>query len=110
MEARFQACNDTLSLLEALQGIWRQCPKGPEQQKPFFLAITLHNLIPDDELQQRLFAAPNNRADLSATMDKLNLKYGHTKLHFAGMLPAREAAPTRIAFTQIPTKYGVDYM
>ena len=110
MEARFQACNDTLTLLEALQGIWRQCPKGPEQQKPFFLAITLHNLIPDNELQQRLFADPNNRADLSATMDKLNLKYGHTKLHFAGMLPARESAPTRIAFTQIPTKYGVDYM
>jgi len=26
------------------------------------------------------------------------------------MLPAREAAPTRIAFTQIPVQYGVDYM
>jgi DNA polymerase-4 len=26
------------------------------------------------------------------------------------MLPARESAPTRIAFTQIPVQYGVDYM
>jgi DNA polymerase-4 len=43
-------------------------------------------------------------------MDKLNLKYGHTTLHFAGMLPARDSAPTRIAFTQIPVQYGVDYM
>ncbi len=34
----------------------------------------------------------------------------HTTLHFAGMLPARESAPTRIAFTQIPVQYGVDYM
>jgi DNA polymerase IV len=110
MEARFQACNDTLTLLEALQGIWQQCPKGPEQQRPFFLAITLHNLIPDNELQQTLFTDPGNRADLSATMDKLNLKYGHTTLHFAGMLLARESAPTRIAFTQIPVKYGTEYM
>ena len=110
MEARFQACNDTLTLLEALQGIWQQCPKGPEQQRPFFLAITLHNLIPDSELQQTLFAEPGNRTELSTTMDKLNLKYGHTTLHFGGMLPARESAPTRIAFTQIPVQYGVDYM
>jgi DNA polymerase-4 len=43
-------------------------------------------------------------------MDKLNLKYGHTTLHFGSMLPARESAPTRIAFTQIPVQYGVDYM
>ena len=110
MEARFQACNDTLTLLEALQGIWRQCPKGPEQQRPFFLAITMHNLIPDSELQQTLFPEPGNRTELSATMDKLNLKYGHTTLHFGGMLAARESAPTRIAFTQIPVQYGVDYM
>ena len=38
------------------------------------------------------------------------MKYGNTTLHFAGMLPARESAPTRISFTQIPVKYGVDYM
>ena len=110
MEARFRACNDTLTLLEALQGIWRQCPKGSEQERPFFLAITMHNLIPESELQQTLFAEPGNRTQLSATMDKLNLKYGHTKLHFAGMLSARESAPTRIAFTQIPVKYGNEYM
>ncbi|MDQ2834089.1 MAG: DNA polymerase [Acidobacteriota bacterium] len=110
MEARFPACNDTLTLLEALQGIWKQCPQGPEQQKPFFLAITLHNLLLESELQQSLFPEPGNRNQLSATMDKLNLKYGHSKLHFAGMLPARESAPTRIAFTQIPVKYGNEYM
>jgi DNA polymerase-4 len=26
------------------------------------------------------------------------------------MLPSKESAPTRIAFTQIPVQYGVDYM
>ena len=36
---------------------------------------------------------PNHRADLAATMDKLNLKYGNTTLHFAAMLPARRVRP-----------------
>jgi DNA polymerase-4 len=110
MEARFRPCQDTLSLLEALQGIWKQRPNGPENQKPFFVGVTLRNLIPDDELPVMLFEEPGNRNQLSATMDKLNLKYGHTTLHFAGMLPARESAPTRIAFTQIPVQYGADWM
>jgi DNA polymerase IV len=110
MEARFRDCQDTLTLLEILRSLWSQRPQGPEFQKPFFVGITLRNLIPEDEHQAELFADPSNRADLSATMDKLNLKYGHTTLHFAGMLQARDSAPTRIAFTQIPVQYGVDYM
>jgi len=110
MEARFRDCQDTLTLLEILRSLWSQRPQGAEFQKPFFVGITLRNLIPEDEHQEELFADPNNRAQLSTTMDKLNLKYGHTTLHFAGMLPARESAPTRIAFTQIPVQYGVDYM
>jgi DNA polymerase-4 len=110
MEARFRPCHDTLTLLEALQGCWKQQPTGPEYQKPFFVGVTLRNLIPDDDVQKALFEEPGNRNQLSATMDKLNLKYGHTTLHFAGMLPARDSAPTRIAFTQIPVQYGVDYM
>jgi DNA polymerase IV len=110
MEARFRPCQDTLSLLEALQGCWKQSPTGPEHQKPFFVGITLRNLIPESDVQTSLFEEPGNRNQLSATMDKLNLKYGHTTLHFAGMLPARDSAPTRIAFTQIPIQYGHEYM
>jgi DNA polymerase-4 len=110
MEARFRPCQDTLSLLEALQGCWKQAPTGPHHGKPFFVGITLRNLIPEADVQTSLFEEPGNRNQLSATMDKLNLKYGHTTLHFAGMLPARDSAPTRIAFTQIPVQYGHEYM
>jgi DNA polymerase-4 len=110
MEARFQPAQDTLTLLQALQGCWKHAPNAPEHQKPFFVGITLRNLIPDAEMQTTLFEEPGNRNQLSATMDKLNLKYGHTTLHFAGMLPARDSAPTRIAFTQIPVQYGTDWM
>ena len=110
MEARFAPCQDTLTLLNILRSLWARRPEGAEFQRPFFVGVTMHNLIPEDEMQATLFEDPSRRAELAATMDKLNLKYGHTTLHFAGMLPARESAPTRIAFTQIPVQYGVDYM
>ena len=110
MEARFKDCQDTLSLLDVLRNVWKQRPRGNQYERPFFVGVTLRELIPEAEHQASLFGDPDNRAGLSATMDKLNLKYGHSTLHFAGMLPARETAPTRIAFTQIPVQYGVEYM
>ncbi|HEX7158195.1 MAG TPA: DNA polymerase, partial [Edaphobacter sp.] len=110
MEARFRECQDTLTLLEVMRQTWQQRPGGEEFRRPFFVGVTLRDLIPENEHQEELFGDPGNRSQLSATMDKLNLKYGHTTLHFASMLPARESAPTRIAFTQIPVQYGVDYM
>ena len=110
MEARFPTCHDTLSLLETLGKLWTQQPRGPEYQRPFFVGIAMGRLIHESEQQPTLFADPDHRNELSRTLDKLNLKYGHTTLHFAGMLPARDSAPTRIAFTQIPVQYGVDYM
>ena len=110
MEARFRQCQDTLTLLDIMRKIWKQRPDGKEFQRPFFVGVTLRDLVPEDEHQEDLFGDPDNRTQLSATMDKLNLKYGHTTLHFGSMLPARESAPTRIAFTQIPVQYGVDYM
>jgi DNA polymerase-4 len=110
MEARFAPCQDTLTLLEVLRASWSKRPEGPEFARPFYVGITMHALIPEAELQSSLFEDEGNRTALAATMDKLNLKYGHTTLHFAGMLPARDSAPTRIAFTQIPVRYGIDYM
>ncbi len=110
MEARFAEAQDTLSLLDVLRKTWAQRPQGELYARPFFVGVTLRELMPEDEHQVTLFGDPDNRKELSATMDKLNLKYGHTTLHFAGMLPARDTAPTRIAFTQIPVQYGVEYM
>lgn len=110
MEARFRSAQDTLTLLNILRGIWGKRPAGDDYTRPFFVGITMRELVSEGDRQVELFDEPGNRADLSRTMDKLNLKFGHTTVHFAGMLPARESAPTRIAFTQIPVQYGVEYM
>ncbi len=110
MEAKFHEAQDTLTLLEVLRGSWAKRPRGAAFDRPFFVGITLRGLVPEDERQAELFADTDHRAHLSETMDRLNLKFGHTTVHFAGMLPARDSAPTRIAFTQIPVQYGVEYM
>ena len=111
MEANFRDCQDTLTLLEILRSLWAQRPQGPEFNRPFFVGITMRNLVPGRRTPGRALRRPQQPCrPLSATMDKLNLKYGHTTIHFAGILPARDSAPTRIAFTQIPVQYGVDYM
>ena len=110
MEARFRGAQDTLTLLGVLRAMWAKRPVGEEFARPFYVGVVMRELVRESERQAELFAEPGNRADLSKTMDKLNLKFGHTTVHFAGMLPARESAPTRIAFTQIPVQYGVEYM
>ncbi len=110
MEAKFPECQDTLSLLEVLTKLWAQQPTGEGYTKPFFVGVTLGRLLPEDSVQPTLFGDVDRRGELSRTLDTLNLKYGHTTLHFAGMLAARDSAPTRIAFTQIPVQYGSEYM
>ena len=91
---------------------WRACsaygsqsPAGKGQKKPFFVGVTLGNLVPDHLHTLSLFSGLEEEAKrtrLSTTMDQVNYKYGTTKLCFASTLLAGAAAPTRIAFSSIP--------
>ncbi len=81
MEARFRESQDTLTLLEAMRGIRSQRPQG-EGAAAFLRRHHLRNLVPEDKHQEELFGDPDNRVQLSTTMDKLNLKYGHTTVAF----------------------------
>ncbi len=106
MEARFRDCQDTLSLLDILRKTWASAREASSTNAPSSSASPCASCSPKANTSPTCSASPATAPSLSATMDKLNLKYGHTTLHFAGMLPARETAPTRIAFTQIPVLYG----
>ncbi len=92
----FVECQDTLTLLEALRKLWGGLPKGG---KPLAVGVTLYNLVPDSLHNFGMFGE-EKRADLAKAMDALNAKYGKTAVHFGGM--TGHAAPTRIAFTNIP--------
>ncbi len=98
-------CQDNQTLLEGLQRLWSQSPAGRSQQKPFFVGVSLGNLVPDHLHTLSLFSGleeEGKRTRLSTTMDRVNYKYGTNTLCFASMLLAGAAAPTRIAFSSIP--------
>jgi DNA polymerase-4 len=77
----------------------------PPYDKPFYVGIGLGDLVPDHLQTLSLFAEldiERKRTRLASTMDALNSKYRTDMLAPASMLLARAAAPTRIAFTNIP--------
>jgi DNA polymerase IV len=98
-------CQDNQTLGEGLQKLWAERPRGAVHAKPFFVGVALGNLVPEHLHTLSLFSSlPSevSRTRLASTMDALNMKYGTDTLHFANMLLAKAAAPTRIAFTSIP--------
>jgi DNA polymerase-4 len=98
-------CQDNQTLIDGLKKLWASRPQGAAHQKPFFIGVTLANLVPDHLHTLSLFSGLETearRTRLSSTMDKINTKHGTSTLCFASMLPAGSAAATRIAFTSIP--------
>jgi DNA polymerase IV len=98
-------CQDSQTLVEAFTKLWAMRPKGADYQKPFYVGVWLGNLVPDQLHTLSLFSSletESRRTRLSSTMDVLNQKYGLNTLMPASMLLAKAAAPTRIAFTNIP--------
>jgi DNA polymerase IV len=98
-------CQDNQTLVEGLQSLWAHSPAARDQRKPYFVGVTLGNLVPDHLHTLSLFSGleeEGKRTRLSSTMDRVNDKYGTTTLCFASMLLAGAAAPTRIAFSSIP--------
>jgi DNA polymerase-4 len=96
--ARLGCCQDTLTLLEVFDELWKSRPK----LEPYWVSVTLLDLVPDQCVSLPLFREEKQRVELSRFMDQLNRKFGANTIYFGGMHEAQEAAPTRIAFTHIP--------
>ena len=71
----------------------------PAGGKPLAVGVTMYILVPDALHSFGMFDE-EKRTGLAKAMDKLNTKFGKTAVHFGGM--TGRAAPTRIAFTNIP--------
>jgi len=96
--ARLGLCQDTLTMLEVFDILWRRRP--PDQ--PYKVGVTLYDLVPDASATQPLFPEERSRVQLSRAMDKVNLKFGPHTVYFAGMYGAQDSAPMRISYTCIP--------
>ena len=63
--------------------------------------MVLSNLVEENEHNLSLFSNPR-RENLSFALDSINEKFGRGALSFASMKAVGKAAPTRIAFGNIP--------
>jgi DNA polymerase-4 len=104
-ELRLSECQDNPTLIAALSRLWASRPAGAEFDQPYFIGVQLNGLVPDRLHSLNLFDSlegEQSRTRLLKAMDELNNKYGLSTLAPATMLTAFKAAPTRIAFHNIP--------
>lgn len=100
MNSKLIECQDTLSFIEALKIFWQQ-KKHKDYPRPIKASIVLGGLVPNEYHNLSLFG-DEKRVELSKAMDKLNAKLGKNAVYFGGIQNTKSAAPTRIAFTNIP--------
>jgi DNA polymerase-4 len=91
-------CQDTPNILRAVTQMWRDHPPGI----PFKVGMVLTDLRPSRSATPSLFEEDRKADHLSHTMDEVNHEFGASVIHFGAMHGLKDAAPTRVAFTQIP--------
>lgn len=92
-------CQDTLTMIEAFHELWRW---RPPQQRPTQVGVTFSDLVPASSASLPLFPEEQRRLNLCRVIDQLNDAFGANTVYFGGSHHTRTAAPSRIAFTQIP--------
>ncbi len=94
-------CQDDITLKENLELLWKGIPHARAYDRPFKISVTLYDFVPDECHNFSLFQKPR-RENLSLAMDNINARFGKNSVYFASLQKAQAAAPTRIAFTNIP--------
>jgi len=79
--------------------LWEKRPKG---RKPFKVGMVLSELVPARAATPSLFDEDHKAEDVSAAMDEVNAEFGASVVYLGAMFGMRDAAPSRVAFTQIP--------
>jgi DNA polymerase-4 len=99
-EIRFLETQDTIDFIRAFALVWRRCP--PSLPPPLGVGVTLFHLTLVRNVTPNFSQLITSRAALDEAVDRLNVHYGRNSVYFGGAQLARDAAPTRIAFTHIP--------
>jgi DNA polymerase IV len=97
--ARLPRCQDTPAFVAAAAQLWEKRIKG---RKPFKVGTVLSELVPARAATPSLFDEDRKAEDISEAMDTVNAEFGASVVYLGAMFGMRDAAPTRIAFTQIP--------
>jgi DNA polymerase-4 len=101
---RVPRCRDTPALVAAATKLWERRPRGAAHARraPFKIGTVLSDLVPARSATPSLFDEDRQGEDVSDAMDDVNAEFGASAVHLGAMWGTHGAAPTRIAFTQIP--------
>ncbi len=103
---RVPRCQDTPAFVAAASRLWELRPwranRPPGERKPFKVGTVLSDLIPARSATPSLFDEDRKGEDISAAMDEVNAEFGASVVYLGAMFGMRDAAPSRVAFTQIP--------
>lgn len=105
----FTYTQNTVEFLKALNIMWERNPfltgnrSGfAEGNIPTAVGVVLFNLLHEDYVTFPIFENFEKNKSLYNAIDMLNKRYGYASVYFGGSHIAKDSAPMRIAFTQIP--------
>ncbi len=105
----FTYTQNTVEFIKAFNIMWEENPflarnrsGSVEENIPTAVGVVLFNLLHEDYATLSIFENFEKNKSLYNAVDLLNRRYGYASVYFGGSHIARDSAPMRIAFTQIP--------
>ncbi len=99
---KMAACQDTHSLNDAFQMLWKMRAPGV----PMKVSVNLYDFVREAERSFSFFDNPK-KENASKVMDALNTKYKKQVLYLADIQETKDLVKNKIAFSSIP-KYDID--
>ena len=96
---RLPRCQDTPAFVAAAARLWE---RRVRDRKPFKVGMVLSELVPARSATPSLFDEDRKGEDISHALDTVNAEFGASVVYLGAMFGMRDAAPSRVAFTQIP--------
>jgi DNA polymerase-4 len=99
-EAALPCVQDTSTLLEKFQKLWRQRSFGSDP--PIKVGVEVTGLVPAAQVSRSLFEEIEKPQRVSQAIDKINRRWGTSTIYFGLMHGFRHHMDDKIAFGRIP--------
>ena len=96
---RLPRCHDTPAFVAAAARLW---DGRVRDRTPLKVGTVLTELVPARSATPSLFEEDRKGEGISQALDAVNAEFGASVVYLGAMFGMRDAAPSRVAFTQIP--------
>jgi DNA polymerase IV len=103
-EIALPCIQDTPTLLETFQRLWRQRAFAPDP--PIKVGVEVAGLVPAAQISQSLFNEIEKPRRVSQAIDKINQRWGTSTVYFGPIHSLRHQMDDKIAFGRIPPAIG----